>query len=197
MARKPVLEGGRKDEIIKKASVLFFNHGYEATSIRMILKETGGEIGMFYHYFKSKEELFEKVVEYFFNNFQIQFSELIARHSDIDGFLPEFLDYYRSSIEQYNKLSGSMHWTIQTALAAQTIQAAFPSVLEFVQRYALRHPLERPVPFDIIAMQLLYAVSGTLHSESFQNMDNAKQQEVLKEVIELLLVKSEGNLSGR
>lgn len=188
MARKPVLEGGRKDEIIKKASVLFFEHGYEATSIRMILKETGGEIGMFYHYFKSKEELFEQVVEAFFHDSQIQFSKLIARHSEIDDFLTDFLDYYRSNVERYNKLSGNMHWTIQTALATQTVQAAFPSVLAFVQRYASRHPLKRPVPPDIIAMQLLYAISGTLHSDSFRNIEEAKQQEVLKEVLGVLLL---------
>ena len=49
MARKAVLEGGKRDEIIMTAMKLFFEHGYEATSVRMIMNEVGGEIGMFYH----------------------------------------------------------------------------------------------------------------------------------------------------
>ena len=52
MARKAVLTGGKRDEIIDIAMKLFFENGYEATSVRMIMNEVGGEIGMFYHYFK-------------------------------------------------------------------------------------------------------------------------------------------------
>ena len=59
MARKAILEGGKRDEILDKAILLFTQNGYEGTSVRMILQEVGGEIGMFYHYFSSKEELFD------------------------------------------------------------------------------------------------------------------------------------------
>ena len=51
MARKPVLEGGKKDEIIAAATQLFFTEGFEGTSVRKILGMVNGEIGMFYHYF--------------------------------------------------------------------------------------------------------------------------------------------------
>ena len=59
MARKAVLEGGKREEIITAAEQLFFTEGFEKTSVRMILEKVGGEVGMFYHYFKSKEELFD------------------------------------------------------------------------------------------------------------------------------------------
>ena len=55
MARKAVLQGGKRDEIIKVATKQFFENGYEETSIRSILNDVGGEVGMFYHYFKSKD----------------------------------------------------------------------------------------------------------------------------------------------
>lgn len=35
MARKPLLTGGKKDEIMDTAMKLFFENGYEATSVRM------------------------------------------------------------------------------------------------------------------------------------------------------------------
>ena len=62
MSRKAILEGGKRDEIIAVATKLFFTEGFEATSVRKILALVDGEIGMFYHYFASKEELFEQVV---------------------------------------------------------------------------------------------------------------------------------------
>ena len=67
MARKPVLTGGKRDEILESAMKLFFENGYEATSVRMIMNAVGGEIGLFYHYFKSKDELFDRVTERFFD----------------------------------------------------------------------------------------------------------------------------------
>ena len=78
MARKPVLTGGKRDEIIDTATKLFFENGYEATSVRMIMNEVGGEIGMFYHYFKSKDMLFEQVVERFFKNYREKFEAMLA-----------------------------------------------------------------------------------------------------------------------
>ena len=58
MARKPAAEGGKKEALITTALKLFMENGYENTSVRMILNEVGGEVGMFYHYFKSKDALF-------------------------------------------------------------------------------------------------------------------------------------------
>ena len=69
MARKAVLQGGKRDEIINVATKQFFEKGYEETSIRSILNDVGGEVGMFYHYFKSKDELFQVVVERFFHQY--------------------------------------------------------------------------------------------------------------------------------
>ena len=51
MARKALLTGGKRDEIIYAAMELFFENGYEATSVRMILDKVNGEVCMFYHYF--------------------------------------------------------------------------------------------------------------------------------------------------
>lgn len=42
----------------------------------MILDKVNGEIGMFYHYFKSKDELFQKVVESFFKDYRNHFIQL-------------------------------------------------------------------------------------------------------------------------
>lgn len=42
---------------------MFFKYGFERTSVKMILEEAGVVTGSFYHFFPSKEELFEAVIE--------------------------------------------------------------------------------------------------------------------------------------
>ena len=77
MARKAILEGGKRDEIIAAATKLFFTEGFENTSVRKILSMVNGEVGMFYHYFASKEELFDVVTDRFFRQYAAEFEEMI------------------------------------------------------------------------------------------------------------------------
>jgi AcrR family transcriptional regulator len=53
----------RRTEIIETAERLFLEHGYEETPVEMIIKEIGIAKGTFYHYFKSKEELLDVLVD--------------------------------------------------------------------------------------------------------------------------------------
>ena len=48
----------RRKELITIASKLFEKYGYEKVSVRDILAEVNGAPGMFYYYFKSKEDIF-------------------------------------------------------------------------------------------------------------------------------------------
>jgi len=54
---KPAAE--RRAEIVACAVTLFFEKGYEATTIADILERTGLSKGAFYHHFESKEELLD------------------------------------------------------------------------------------------------------------------------------------------
>jgi AcrR family transcriptional regulator len=51
----------RKDELLDIAEKLFIEKGYENTSVKDIYSEVNGSFGMFYHHFKSKEEVLEEV----------------------------------------------------------------------------------------------------------------------------------------
>ncbi|MBA3956823.1 MAG: TetR/AcrR family transcriptional regulator [Parachlamydiaceae bacterium] len=54
---------GRKAEIIKEARWLFHTKGYDSTTMQNIMERLDIAKGTIYHYFKSKEELFEAVIE--------------------------------------------------------------------------------------------------------------------------------------
>lgn len=59
----------RKVEIIEAALALFMEHGYEGTSVSMIVSRVGVAQGLFYYYFKSKEDVFESAMEYYTDRF--------------------------------------------------------------------------------------------------------------------------------
>ena len=53
----------RKSDIIRTALLLFKSRGYEQTTMQEVMDQLGIAKGTIYHYFKSKEELLEAVVE--------------------------------------------------------------------------------------------------------------------------------------
>ena len=53
----------RKKEIILTAKKMFSEKGYKATQVKDIVAEIGVAQGLFYYYFKSKEEVMEAVAE--------------------------------------------------------------------------------------------------------------------------------------
>ena len=55
----------RKKELIDTVAELFAEKGYEAVSIRDILEKGHGAPGMFYYYFKSKQDIYLATIEQF------------------------------------------------------------------------------------------------------------------------------------
>jgi len=55
----------RRGEILGAAQLLFNQHGYDNTSVNSIIEHLGISKGTFYHYFSSKEELLDALVESF------------------------------------------------------------------------------------------------------------------------------------
>ncbi|MBR6148357.1 MAG: TetR/AcrR family transcriptional regulator [Lachnospiraceae bacterium] len=187
MARKPVLSGGKKDEIIKTATALFFEKGYEATSVRMIMEIVNGEIGMFYHYFRSKEELFDRVVEKFFDDYREKFEDLVNEFKTPDDLVDSLLPLYEESMSKFALLRGNMHWTIQYAMSGKTIESMRPAIEKLLSSWNIKSD----VPIDILAGQLLYGISATIHSKGFEELDDEKKRYQIRAFLAALKLKEE------
>ena len=69
----------QKENIIKTAFRLFLKEGYKSVTISKIMSETGLSKGAIYHYFKSKEEIYQATLErYYFNMLGIDISPMIT-----------------------------------------------------------------------------------------------------------------------
>lgn len=63
MARTTKAHEERRAEFLEAARELFYRHGYSDTSVAVIIDHIGVSKGTFYHYFKSKEDLLDQMVE--------------------------------------------------------------------------------------------------------------------------------------
>ena len=174
MARKAVLEGGKRDEILDAALKLFLENGYEATSIRMILKQINGEVGMFYHYFSMKQEVFDKAVELFFQRSGERFSALMSKTTNPitpRARLEQLYSNYSSTMEDFSQLAnGAIHWSVWYALHDQTLKAMAPAfdvmILELLQAAGRDGYCGK----DYLASFLLKGISGLVHDETFSTL---------------------------
>lgn len=187
MARKAISEGGKRDEILAAAIELFLKNGYEGTSIRMILDKVGGEVGMFYHYFSSKQELFDKALEYFMKTQGEFFSKIMEQ--DLEKISPRarvetLVDNYYLGMNKFEKLAnGTVHWSVMYALHDMTVDMMLPyfkTMLAAIYDFAGKDELSE---VDWLAPFALKGISGLLHDKIFLSLTKEKQ---ISNIIELL-----------
>ncbi len=124
-----------REIIIDAAEKIFFTNGFEKTSVKMILAEANVVTGSFYHFFPSKEALFESVIERFLKNYTDRVTNIFT---DKNLKLKEkiinfFMELNCSSEIYYNVLEGDkLHWTVQCALHEKTMEALVSPVSQLV-----------------------------------------------------------------
>ena len=67
----------RRKEILDTALELFLKNGYENTSVGDIVTKLGVAQGLFYYYFKSKEEVYRAALEQYTDDFALQLTSMI------------------------------------------------------------------------------------------------------------------------
>ncbi len=120
-----VKRGVTRENIIDAATKVFFAHGYEKTSVKMILEEAHAVTGSFYHFFPSKEALFEAVIERFLTGYTEKVSAILDDESlGIEQILEAFFNELKETAGiYYNVLQGDrLHWTVQRALHDRTLE---------------------------------------------------------------------------
>lgn len=187
MARKAVLVGGKRDEILDAALELFLKNGYEATSIRMILEQVDGEVGMFYHYFNSKQEVFNKAIEVFFKKTGEKFSDLMQKpteHITPRARLEQLYACYTSSMDDFDRLAhGAVHWSVLYALHEQTLEAMLPAFRMMVFELLRTAGKDSGEEKEYLSSFLLKGISGLVHDKSFLALP---QQARVQEILELI-----------
>ena len=158
-----------RDRIVKAALGVFFENGYEESSVRMILDASGAATGSFYHFFKSKEELFEAALGLFLDGYAARFDALAQSG---DGTVIEKVALLLDAAEEgtksyYGRLgAGGLHWTVQCALHERTMRRLQPSVRRMLEAALERGEIKNAsgLEANALASALLGGLEGILHS---------------------------------
>lgn len=168
MARKQMFEGGTKNRIIEVGNRLFFEKGFDGTGIREIMKEVGADVGAFYYYYKSKDELFEDVLNNFFAPYEVDF-EKIASEAEQRPYraLLRFFEYVKLSTREFRaKYDGHIHKTVRWAIREQTLTVLEPYI-ERIINILISYGGKPTMDAHTMAIFLSHGVGSViLHEES-------------------------------
>lgn len=181
-------ENTTKEKIVSTALTLFLNRGYEGTTVRMILNEADVVTGSFYHFFKSKEDLFEEVINRFMEMHVAQLTTVFADDTQSIG---EQLEVILKIVEQNTQLyieklqAGQLHWSVQAALLERTLQTMLPGVETMIGNALKNGTAKNVMGLDIhtLSVVVLQGITGIIHAAPVMQTDDAHIRQIKKNVI--------------
>lgn len=86
-----------KEHILKTAFKLFLQKSYKEVTMQDIVRETGLSKGAFYHYFKSKEQVFKEIINtYYFDKMMIDYEKL--SHNSLKEFYQDYVKHIKNTL---------------------------------------------------------------------------------------------------
>jgi TetR/AcrR family transcriptional repressor of nem operon len=93
-----------KEHIINTATSLFLQKGFKEVTMKQLVEHAGVSKGAFYHYFTSKEQVFEEVVLSFFNAVKVSDFHLLSTTS-LKQFYTNWVKTFFTSKNKLNSIA--------------------------------------------------------------------------------------------
>lgn len=190
MARKPKFDGGTRNRMLEVATKMFFEKSYEGTSVRDIVKEVGCEVGLFYYYYKTKDDLFTDVMEHFFEPYKKDF-EILVEDAKINQnrALLRFFEYMKKKVIEFReKYSANMHRTIRWSIREQALTVIEPYIEQIIQ-ILVEHGAQLKMDVHLTAIFLAHGIGSVILHEDADYMKETTNQ--LRKVVNLIMGLSE------
>lgn len=174
MARIVKAPDVRRQELIEIALKQFLERGYEKTSIRSILKDADGEIGMFYHYFKSKNEIYEAALESYNDRYISKVREIVnATDLNLEAKLNQIFTRLPDSISEYRVMfTEEVNPEILTVLLSRTLLRMVPLFEQMLMEGIEQNRISTPVPnIHLLSQFILFGISAIIHDKEITSMD--------------------------
>lgn len=173
MARIVKAPDVRRQELIEIALKQFLENGYEKTSVRSILKEADGEIGMFYHYFKSKNEIYEAALENYNEKYIAKFTEIVNTGAfSFKEKMNQIFTGLPDSISEYSQMyTEKGNPEIMTILHSRTLLKIVPLFEQLVLDGIEKNIINAPVPnIHLLSQFILFGMSAIIHDREVDSM---------------------------
>lgn len=171
MSRKPVAEGGMREKIVAAALELFLTQGYDGTSIRGIMNKAGGEVGLFYYYFKNKDDVFDSVLDRFFAHYDADFAALVAHgRRNPCRVMQDFFEYMERETKKFReKYADKMHRTVRWAIREHTLTLIEPYLEQIVEIQSNYYGVAPALEPTVAALYLTHGVGSYILHEDWKN----------------------------
>jgi len=100
-----------KAQILEAALALFFEHGYEATTMRAVADRAGVAVGNAYYYFESKEHLVQGFYARTHEEHMAAFEPILEKETSFKELLRELLYKKVETAEPYHRFAGLLFKT--------------------------------------------------------------------------------------
>ena len=177
MARKSRFDGGTKNKMIEVGTKLFFENGFDGTSIRNIADEVGCEVGLFYYYYKSKDDLFSDILEHFFEPYKKDFQAIVdGIRENNDRALERFFKYMHVKVRDFRgSYAGNMHRTVRWAIREQALTVIEPYIEQIVD-ILVQNGANPPMQPRLTAVFLAHGVGSVILHEDADWVDEVTPQ---------------------
>lgn len=201
----------RRSEILDVAQALFYSKGYKQTSVQDIIDGVGIAKGTFYHYFSSKNQLLDELIERMIGE-TIQMVNPVVEDKEMDA-LQKFHLFFRT-IENWKLENKTFFKSImqifysdsnallRQKLVAASISATTPSLAQVIRQGIAEGVFDTRYPDDIGPTLYLIALSLGEHLANLLLNDGGPEQlrfvkreiDVSQYALERLLGAPEGSI---
>ncbi len=178
----------KKKQIVGAALELFFENGYEGTSIRMIQNKVKSPVGLFYYYFESKDAVFEEAIKLFFENYEKEMQNVIdSSKNKPDEVLTKYIDYMDFATQDFrSKYLAKLHWTILAAIREYTLRVMKKYILVILEDYVKNDVIKiSQENVTIIANLIAFGTGSSILYQSKETYEKQKN-DIFKEISKLL-----------
>lgn len=98
MEKETQKKNSKKELILKGALKVFCEKGFEATTVDDITKKAGCSHGLFYHYYKSKKEVFDEIVSWNIEETMRDFFQQLNNATGYSKKLETMIDFFTTKV---------------------------------------------------------------------------------------------------
>ncbi len=170
----------RRQELIQAAQELFMQQGYEKTMVGDIVRRVGVAQGLFYYYFRSKQDIFLAVINQYTEE---RIGELAVSLRDtsipmldrVRNLLHVLMAFLREMDVMYPKNRGEMASEMSAITASHVSDMIEPMITELLSEGAAQGLLSAPYP-DLLGR---FIISGFVGVQNMQTPPKANEMMAL------------------
>lgn len=152
------------------AEALFAERGFDGTSIREIAERAGATKALIYHYYDSKEALYQTLLEEAVSGVVTQIEAIAADETEpeaqIRAVVQIFIDAYHDAPHRFQMVQRTIddHHAIAAVLAERWFSRAHRAVQDIVARGVHQGDL-KPLPVQMVPLAIIGLVIHTLRGQ--------------------------------